>query len=88
MGSSFNNRSTQAQTIFSGPPDSSDDWPTSSETLQKPDASGRLVKWSVELSEFDLSYKSRGAIKAQALADFIVDRMEPRKGVQEEQPAE
>ena len=56
--------------------------------LQKPDASGRLVKWSVELSEFDLSYKPRGAIKARALADFMVDRVEPGEEVQEEQPVE
>ena len=56
--------------------------------LQKPDASGRLVKWSVELSEFDLSYKPRGAIKAQALADFMVDYVEPGEEVQEEQAAE
>ena len=48
--------------------------------LLKPYAYGRLVKWSVELSEFDLTYKPREAIKAQALADFMVDRKEPEKG--------
>ncbi|KAL0445744.1 UNVERIFIED_CONTAM: hypothetical protein Slati_1702300 [Sesamum latifolium] len=32
---------------------------------------GRLVKWAVELSEYDISYLSRTTIKAQALADFI-----------------
>jgi len=58
------------------------------QTLQKPDASGRLVKWSVELSEFDLSYRPRGAIKAQALVDFMVDRVKSREEVQEEQPVE
>ena len=56
--------------------------------LQKPYASGRLVKWSVELSEFDLSYRPQGAIKAQVLADFMVDRIEPGEEVQEEQPGE
>ena len=58
------------------------------QTLQKPDASGRLVKWSVELSEFDLSYRPRGAIKAQALAEFVVDRAEPGEEILEEQPME
>ncbi|KAH9698780.1 protein kinase domain-containing protein [Citrus sinensis] len=56
--------------------------------LQKPDASGRLVKWSVELSEFDLSYKPRGAVKAQALADFMVDRAERGEEIQEERAIE
>ena len=56
--------------------------------LQKPDASGWLVKWSMELSEFDISYRPRGAIKAQTLADFMVDRVESGEEVQEEQPAE
>ncbi|KAJ3687989.1 hypothetical protein LUZ61_017153 [Rhynchospora tenuis] len=33
---------------------------------------GRLLKWAIELSEFDISYLSRTAYKSQALADFIV----------------
>ncbi|KAK3007885.1 hypothetical protein RJ639_013715 [Escallonia herrerae] len=41
--------------------------------LMSPEASGRLVNWSVELGEFDLQYKPRSAVKAQALADFIVE---------------
>ncbi|KAK3041143.1 hypothetical protein RJ639_027595 [Escallonia herrerae] len=41
--------------------------------LMNPEASGRLVNWSVELGEFDLQYKPRTAVKAQALANFIVE---------------
>ncbi|KAK3001139.1 hypothetical protein RJ639_021972 [Escallonia herrerae] len=41
--------------------------------LQNPEASGRLVNWSVELGEFDIKYKLSVAIKAQALSDFIVE---------------
>ncbi|KAK3039116.1 hypothetical protein RJ639_028862 [Escallonia herrerae] len=41
--------------------------------LQNPDASGRLVNWSVELGEFDIKYKPRTAIKAQAISDFVVE---------------
>ncbi|KAK3023914.1 hypothetical protein RJ639_043457 [Escallonia herrerae] len=41
--------------------------------LMGPGASGRLVNWSVELGEFDLQYKPRTAVKAQALANFIVE---------------
>ncbi|KAH9688200.1 Ribonuclease H [Citrus sinensis] len=47
------------------------------QTLHKPDASGRLVKWAVELSEFDVDYKPRAALKAQAMADFIAEFTEP-----------
>ncbi|KAK3014874.1 hypothetical protein RJ639_008263 [Escallonia herrerae] len=36
--------------------------------LMSPEASGRLVNWSVELGEFDLQYKPRTAMKAQALS--------------------
>ncbi|KAK3035690.1 hypothetical protein RJ639_032562 [Escallonia herrerae] len=41
--------------------------------LHKPDLSGRLVPWSVELGEFDIQYRPRPSIKGQALADFIVE---------------
>ena len=41
--------------------------------LHKPDLAGRMVAWAVELSEFGLVYEQRKAIKAQALADFVVE---------------
>ncbi|XP_074377252.1 uncharacterized protein LOC141718766 [Apium graveolens] len=41
--------------------------------LTRPEASGRVVAWSTELGEFDLKYVPRTAIKAQALADFMVE---------------
>ncbi|XP_074363782.1 uncharacterized protein LOC141704443 [Apium graveolens] len=41
--------------------------------IHKPDISGRLVNWDVELSQFNLSFIPRTAIKAQALADFIIE---------------
>ncbi|XP_063941291.1 uncharacterized protein LOC135149494 [Daucus carota subsp. sativus] len=39
----------------------------------QPETSGRLIKWAVELGEFEIRYKPRVAIKAQALADFLVE---------------
>ena len=41
--------------------------------MNKPNAAGRLIQWSIELSKFDIDYRSRTAIKAQALADFVVE---------------
>ncbi|XP_072088602.1 uncharacterized protein [Arachis hypogaea] len=34
------------------------------QVLHKPDIAGRLIKWSIELSEFNIRYQSRGAIKS------------------------
>ena len=48
------------------------------QTLHKPNTSGRLVKWAIELSEFDIDYKPQAAIKAQAMADFIVEFIESK----------
>ncbi|KAI5338184.1 hypothetical protein L3X38_017455 [Prunus dulcis] len=39
--------------------------------MAKPMPSGRLVKWSLLLSEFKIKYVSQKAIKGQALADFL-----------------
>ena len=41
--------------------------------MNKLEAAGRLIQWVVELSEFDIQYQPRHAIKAQALADFIAE---------------
>ena len=41
--------------------------------LHKLETSGRLIKWVIELSEFDIRYKPRTVVKGQVLADFIVE---------------
>jgi len=41
--------------------------------IQKLDASGRLLKWDVELSCYDLDFEPWRAIKAQALANFLAE---------------
>ena len=42
-------------------------------SMNKPEVAGRMVQWVVELSQFDIEYHPRTAIKAQALADFIAE---------------
>ena len=37
------------------------------------EVAGRLIQWTIELSEFDVRYQPRNAIKAQVLGDFIVE---------------
>ena len=41
--------------------------------LHKPETSGRLIKWVIELSEFDIRYKPRTTVKGQVLVDFIME---------------
>ena len=41
--------------------------------------SGRLVKWSVELSEFDLQYCPHPAIKSQIFANFVAECTPPEE---------
>ncbi|XP_074298507.1 uncharacterized protein LOC141629394 [Silene latifolia] len=41
--------------------------------MRKPELSGRMAKWSVHLSGYDLKFEPRTAIKSQALADFVSD---------------
>ena len=43
------------------------------QVLHKPETSGRLMKWAIELSEFDIRYKPKTAIKGQVLADFVIE---------------
>ena len=36
-------------------------------------ASGRLLKWAIELGQFNLNFYPRMTIKGQALVDFIAE---------------
>ncbi|RDX95387.1 hypothetical protein CR513_22087, partial [Mucuna pruriens] len=39
--------------------------------LRKRDLVGRMIGWTIKLSEFDIAFERRGHMKAQVLADFI-----------------
>lgn len=41
------------------------------QTLGRPDLSGRMVKWAVELGEYEIEFEPYMPIKAQALADVL-----------------
>ncbi|XP_075500054.1 uncharacterized protein LOC142538627 [Primulina tabacum] len=41
--------------------------------------SRRMIKWTVELGEYDIEYRSRVAIKAQALSDFLSKMVQPNE---------
>ncbi|KAL0385888.1 UNVERIFIED_CONTAM: hypothetical protein Sradi_2983100 [Sesamum radiatum] len=54
------------------------------QTLGELNTSGRLIKWAIELSEYDISCLPRTTIKAQALADFVSEMTgAPSEGVAE-----
>ncbi|XP_074299868.1 uncharacterized protein LOC141631042 [Silene latifolia] len=52
--------------------------------MRKPELSGRMTKWSVNLSGYDLEFEPRTAIKSQALADFVSDFCPATRGEAEE----
>ena len=41
--------------------------------MNNPETVGRLALWAIELSEFDIQYRPRTAIKGQVVADFIAE---------------
>ena len=41
--------------------------------LHKPKTSGRVIKWAIELSEFDIRYKPRTVVKGWVLVDYIME---------------
>ena len=43
------------------------------QVLHKPETSGRLMKWAIELSEFDIRYRPKTTIKGQILVDFVME---------------
>ena len=43
--------------------------------FEKPSLSGRIARWQVLLSEFDILYVSQKAIKGSAIVDFLAKRV-------------
>lgn len=44
--------------------------------LPKPDTLERSMKWAVKLGKFEIKYKRRLVIKAEALIDFVVELLD------------
>jgi hypothetical protein len=43
------------------------------EIIRHRDANGRIVKWSVDLGEFDIEFCPRQAIKSLIMVDFVLE---------------
>jgi hypothetical protein len=56
------------------------------EILHSRDTVVRIVKWSVELVEFNLEFCPRQAIKSQILADFVSEWTETQQPPPTEKP--
>ncbi|XP_059663785.1 uncharacterized protein LOC132309497 [Cornus florida] len=41
--------------------------------LSKPDLSGRITKWAIELSSFDITYEPKVSHNGQTVADFLLE---------------
>jgi ribonuclease HI len=46
---------------------------TLGEILNNRKATGKIAKWAIELSMYDIVYRPRTTIKAQALSDFVAE---------------
>ena len=49
--------------------------------LSLPILNGRIGKWILALSEFDLRYELANAVKGQIMADFVVQHCGPELGI-------
>ncbi|RVW61661.1 Retrovirus-related Pol polyprotein from transposon 297 [Vitis vinifera] len=41
--------------------------------LHKPDLTGRMLQWAIELSEFGIEFQPRLSMKGQVMADFVME---------------
>jgi hypothetical protein len=56
------------------------------EIIHNRDANSRIVKWLVELGEFDIEFYPRQAFKSQILTDFVSEWTEIQMLPPKEQP--
>ena len=48
-------------------------------SMKQLEAAGRMIQWAIKLSQFDIKYHPRTAIKVQALVDFIAEFTSPKE---------
>ncbi|KAL6350407.1 hypothetical protein AAG906_004358 [Vitis piasezkii] len=54
--------------------------------LHKPDLTGRMFQWAIELSEYGIEFQPRLSMKGQVMADFVLEYS--RKPIQHKEPRE
>jgi hypothetical protein len=59
---------------------------TLGEKLNNREATGKIAKWAIELSMYNIIYKPRTAIKAQAPSDFVAEWTETQTPPKEREP--
>ncbi|RVW94729.1 Retrovirus-related Pol polyprotein from transposon 17.6 [Vitis vinifera] len=66
-------RCPKSPALFSSPPGDRVNRSTSSQILHKPDLTGRMLQWAIELSEFGIEFQPRLSMKGQVMADFVLE---------------
>jgi hypothetical protein len=59
---------------------------TVGEILNNREATGKIAKWAIELSMYDIVHKPRTSIKAQALSDFVAEWTKTQTPPKEREP--
>ena len=54
--------------------------------LHKPDITGRMFQWAIELSEYGIEFQPRLSMKGQVMADFVLEYS--RRPIQRKEPSE
>ena len=52
--------------------------------LHKPDLTGRMLQWAIELSEYGIEFQPRLSMKGQVMADFVLEY--PQRPTQHKEP--
>ena len=53
--------------------------------LYKPDLTGRMLKWAIELSEYGIEFQPMLSMKGQVMADFVLEYS--RRSTQRKEPS-
>ena len=54
--------------------------------LHKPDLTGRMLQWAIELSEYGIEFQPRLPMKGQVMTDFMLEYS--RKPIKRKEPDE